>query len=87
MLEFMAMILLPAVPEGTKEWRSGRKSGERGVKMVRNVTRLQGLALRYWEWENVPEKTQNEFHAKDATIAKRASTSLSFSRIAFQELA
>jgi hypothetical protein len=64
-----------------------RKSGERGVKMVRNVIRLQGLALRYWEWGNVPEKTQNEFHAKDATIAKRASTSLSFSRIAFQELA
>jgi hypothetical protein len=55
--------------------------------MVRNVTRLQGLALRYWEWGNVPEKTRNEFHAKDATIAKRASTSLSFSRIAFQELA
>jgi hypothetical protein len=45
MLEFMAMILLPAVPEGTKEWRSGRKSGERGVKMVRNVTRLQGYKV------------------------------------------
>jgi len=45
------------------------------------------LALRYWKWGNVPEKTRNEFHAKDATIAKRASTSLSFSRIAFQELA
>ena len=28
-------------------------------------------ALRYWEWENVPEWTRNEFHAKDATIAKR----------------
>jgi hypothetical protein len=45
------------------------------------------LALRYWKWGNVPEKTRNEFHAKDATIAKRASTSLSFSRIPFQELA
>ena len=29
------------------------------------------LALRYWKWGNVPEKTRNEFHAKDATIAKR----------------
>jgi hypothetical protein len=29
------------------------------------------LSLRYWEWGNVPEKTRNEFHAKDATIAKR----------------
>ncbi|MFZ0615167.1 MAG: hypothetical protein WAN16_01780, partial [Chthoniobacterales bacterium] len=45
MLEFMAMILPLAVPEGTKEWRSGRKSGERGVKMVRNVTRLQGYKV------------------------------------------
>jgi hypothetical protein len=44
-------------------------------------------ALSYCEWGNVPEKTWNEFHAKDATIAKRDSTSLSFSRIAFQELA
>jgi hypothetical protein len=44
-------------------------------------------ALRYWEWGNVPEEIRNEFHAKDATIAKRDSTSLSFSRIAFQELA
>jgi hypothetical protein len=45
------------------------------------------MALRYWEWRNVPEKTQNEFNAKDATIAKRASKSQSFSRIAFQEIA
>jgi hypothetical protein len=44
-------------------------------------------ALRYWKWGYVPEKTRNEFHAKDATIAKRDSTSLSFSRIAFEELA
>jgi hypothetical protein len=29
------------------------------------------MALRYWKWGNVPEKTQNDFHAKDATIAKR----------------
>jgi hypothetical protein len=47
----------------------------------------KSLALRYWNWGNVPEKTRNEFHAKDATIAKRDSTSLSFSRFAFQELA
>jgi hypothetical protein len=26
---------------------------------------------RYWERGNVQEKTRNEFHAKDATIAKR----------------
>jgi hypothetical protein len=50
-----------------------------GVKRVK--------ALRYWEWGNVPEKRRNEFHAKDARVAKRASTSLSFSWIAFQELA
>jgi hypothetical protein len=36
------------------------------------------LDLRYWEWGNVPEKIRNEFHAKDATIAKRDSKSLSF---------
>jgi 2-polyprenyl-3-methyl-5-hydroxy-6-metoxy-1,4-benzoquinol methylase len=59
MLEFMAMILLPAVPEGTKEWRSGRKSGERGVKMVTKlqgykVTRLQGYKVE-------PETAEPEF--------------------------
>jgi hypothetical protein len=36
------------------------------------------LALRYWEWGNVPEKTRNEFHAKDATIAKGTCSTLSF---------
>jgi hypothetical protein len=30
----------------------------------------------YWEWGNVPEKRRNEFHAKDATIAKRGSALL-----------
>jgi hypothetical protein len=47
---------------------------------------LSFRALRYWKWGNVPEEIRNEFHANDATIAKRASTTLSFSRIAFQEL-
>jgi hypothetical protein len=36
------------------------------------------MALRYWKWGNVPEKTRNEFHAKDATIAERGPTSLFF---------
>jgi hypothetical protein len=35
-------------------------------------------ALRYWKWGNVPEKTRNEFHAKDATIAKKGSSILCF---------
>jgi hypothetical protein len=30
----------------------------------------------YWERRNVPEKRRNEFHAKDATIAKRGSALL-----------
>jgi hypothetical protein len=54
--------------------------------------KVQREQIEYWLFAivsggNVPEKTRNEFHAKDATIAKRDSTTLSFSRIAFQELA
>ncbi len=37
-------------------------------------------ALRYLKWGNVPEKTRNEFHTKDATIAKRGSASICFYR-------
>jgi hypothetical protein len=68
-------------------------NGAEEVKKVRRLKRERSTAshcnllARYREWGNVPEKTRNEFHAKDATTAKRASTSLSFSRIAFQELA
>jgi hypothetical protein len=32
---------------------------------------LKSSGSSQWEWGNVPEKTRNEFHAKDATIAKR----------------
>jgi hypothetical protein len=32
----------------------------------------------YWERRNVPEKRRNEFHVKDATIAKRGCALLCF---------
>jgi hypothetical protein len=57
------------------------------LEKARGKDLSKSWALRYCEWKNVPEKTWNEFHAKDATIAKRVSTSLIFSRIAFQDLA
>jgi hypothetical protein len=37
-------------------------------------------ALRYLKSGNVSEKTRNEFHAKNATIAKRGSASICFYR-------
>ena len=53
------MILLPAVPEGTKEWRVGRKSGERGVK---KVTKLQGYKVTKLQGYKVePETAEPEF--------------------------
>ncbi len=35
-------------------------------------------ALPYLKWGNVPQKRRNEFHAKNATIAKRGSASICF---------
>lgn len=32
---------------------------------------IKHAVSRYQEWGNVPDKTRNEFHAKDPTIAKR----------------
>jgi hypothetical protein len=43
-----------------------------------NLKYLSFWALRYWESGNVLEKTRNEFHAKNATIAKRGSALLCF---------
>jgi hypothetical protein len=64
MLEFMAMILLPAVPEGTKEWRSDRKSGKGELKWLQSykVTKLQGYKVtRLQGYKVEPETAEPEF--------------------------
>jgi hypothetical protein len=44
-----------------------------------SIRRVLGSSFPdYWERGNVPEKRRNEFHAKDATIAKKGSSILCF---------